>query len=54
MATNGEIRSYLSAWERLVLSADGKCAYNPSATELWLDASGRVFRIPSGGTAEIG
>ena len=54
MATNGEICAYLSAWDRLIFSADGKRAYNPSAGELWIDASGRICRIPSGETAEIG
>ena len=53
MATNGEICGYLSAWDRLVFSADGKRAYNPTAAELWIDASGRICRIPSGGIAEI-
>lgn len=53
MATNGEIRGYLSAWDRVIFSADGKRAYNPSAAELWLDASGRICRIPSGETAEL-
>ena len=39
--------------DRNLLFADGKRAYNPTAAELWIDASGRICRIPSGGIAEI-
>ena len=35
-ATNGEIREYVAAYQRLIYSADGKTVYNPSAISVYL------------------
>lgn len=35
-ATNGEIREYVEAYKRLIYSADGNFAYNPSAIPVYL------------------
>ena len=53
MASNGEIFHYVSAWRRLVYTADGRLVYNPTDTELWLEWLGAVSAIPAGGTAEL-
>ena len=53
MATNGEVFRYLSAYDRLVFSADGELVYNPTDTELWLESKNVICRIPAGGTAAI-
>lgn len=54
MATNMEIVRYVSAFDRLIFSADGGRACNPTDTELWLESSGAVTRIPPGGIAAVG
>lgn len=35
-ATNGEIMSYISAYNALVFDVDGKSVYNPTATDVYL------------------
>lgn len=39
-ATNGEIREYVAAFQRLIYSADGRFVYNPSAIPVYL---GKIF-----------
>ena len=53
-ATNGEIFRYVTAWRRLVFTADGTRAYNPTDAELWLEWLGEACRIPSGETVSLG
>lgn len=38
-ATNGEIARYLTAYRRLVFSADSRYVYNPSAIAVWLGST---------------
>lgn len=54
-ATNGEIEGYVSAYRRLVFSVDGRFAYNPSCTEIWVGAIGAdsVARIAPGSVTEL-
>ena len=52
-ATNIEICEYVEAYHRLVFSADGRRVKNPTVTDVWLDADGRLFRIGAGETAVI-
>ena len=40
-ATNGEIASYLQAYQSLVFAADSSFVYNPSCTSVWI---GSMFR----------
>lgn len=52
-AGNGEIADYITAFRQLIYSADGSLLYNPTATELWMDVAGEVYRIPAGGSVKI-
>ncbi len=49
-ATCGEICAYAKAFNRLVFSADGTLAYNPTATDLWIYSAPNqeVVKIPAG------
>ena len=47
-ATNIEIYDYITAWNRLHISADGRRMYNPSATPLWFRRNGQVHCIKAG------
>lgn len=49
-ATNIEIYEYIESWNRLIVSADGKKAYNPTAGPVWVEEKGRIFKIDSGET----
>ncbi len=40
-ATNGEIMSYISAYNALVFDVDGKSVYNPTATDVYLNLNGK-------------
>lgn len=45
MATNIEIAAYVTAYRKLVFSADGKTVWNPSAAVIWLEILGTVYEI---------
>lgn len=47
-ATNGEIYEYAKAYESLIFSIDGERVYNPSATPVWLEIRGKVYKIEGG------
>ena len=49
-ATNGEIYSYCKAYDSLVYSIDGERVHNPSATDVWLELRGKVYKIGAGQT----
>lgn len=53
MATNGEIVDYVTAYRSLIISADGKRIYNPSAVTLWMESLGQIYKIESGETITI-
>ena len=52
-ATNMEIYDYITAFERLVYTADGSCVYNPSAQTVWLSVDGKAYEIGAGCRAVI-
>ena len=52
-ATNIEIYDYVEAYKRLIYSADGYRVYNPTATDVWIDVDGVVYKIESGKTVKI-
>ena len=52
-ATNMEIYEYVAAYNSLNYSADGNLVYNPTVLDIWLDADGRLYKIPSGETVNI-
>ena len=52
-ASNGDIVRYVTAWKRLVFSADGTRAYNPTDTELWIGTADDVRSVRSGETAVL-
>ena len=52
-ATNIEVYDYVDAWSRLILSADGKRAYNPSAAVLCAEANGKVLEIAPGEAKDL-
>ena len=51
--TNIQLREYVAAYERLITSADGKTFYNPTVTEVWFDADGKVYSIQPGQTLTV-
>ena len=53
-ATNIEVYDYVAAWKRLIVSADGLRAYNPSCTVLFAEtAPGRILEIGPGEEAVL-
>lgn len=53
-ATNIEICEYDLASRQLEYSADGKCVYNPTAKDIWLEKfGGEVICVKSGETVNI-
>ena len=49
-ATNGEICSYVKAYSSLVYSVDGERVFNPTATDVWVELRGKVYKIGAGQT----
>ena len=47
-ATNGEIYDYVTAFDRLEYSSEGKFIYNPSAIDLYISYRDRKYVVPSG------
>ena len=47
-ATNIEIYDYVTAYNSLVYSADGKMIYNPTLYRIWFDIDGTLYSIQSG------
>lgn len=53
-ATNIEVYDYVAAWRQLIVSADGKRAYNPTVTPLFAETEGgRVREIGPGETEAL-
>ena len=52
-ATNIEIYDYTDAFSRLIFSADGTKAYNPTSTDLWAWNGDCTVLIPAGGCADV-
>jgi len=49
-ATNIEIKDYMDAIQRLVISVDSSMIYNPSAIDVWISTDHQVIKIKSGET----
>ncbi len=49
-ATNTEIYDYVTAYGKLVHSADNTAVYNPTLHTLWFDRDGELYKIKSGET----
>ena len=52
-ATNIEIFDYVIAARRLIISADQKTVYNPSAQTVWFTSDGEPIEIKSGETVKL-
>lgn len=52
-ATNIEIYEYISAQKQLVISADNKIIYNPTATQIWFSIDGKTKSILPGETLKF-
>ncbi len=52
-ATNLEIYDYCKAYERLIVSADGKTVYNPSVCSVWCQFDDEIVEIGAGKTVLI-
>lgn len=54
-ATNGEIREYVEAFRRLVISAGGRTVYNPSAVPVWIGGTftAESVEVKPGEVAEL-
>lgn len=53
MATNGEIVDYVTAYHRLIFSADGKRVYNPSVCTVWMESLDQIYEIPANATITL-
>ena len=53
-ATNMEIYEYVTAYNSLVFSADGRRVYNPTLFEIWFDDDRKLYCIKPGETLELG
>jgi len=49
-ATNIEICDYITAFNRLEFSADGKIVHNPTAVKIWFEYDKKLFSVESGQT----
>ena len=49
-ATNIEIYDYVTAQRKLRMGVDRRCAYNPSAVDVWLRVDGQAVCVPAGKT----
>ncbi len=52
-ATNSDIFAYSEKWHRLEFTADGRIAYNPTDTDLYLLYNGRDEMVKSGETKRL-
>ena len=52
-ATNGEIWQYLSAYRALVFDVDGRCVYNPTATDVYLHMNGKDVVARAGAYTDL-
>lgn len=52
-ATNGEICTYIKAFNSLVFSADGGTVYNPTVTDVYTEFYGQKVMIPYGSTVSV-
>ena len=52
-ATSMEIYEYITAFNSLIYSADGKTVYNPTLKTVWFDVDGRLYSVKPGETLVI-
>lgn len=52
-ATNMEIYNYVTAYNSLIYSADGKTVYNPTLYTIWFNIDGKLWSVASGETLKI-
>lgn len=52
-ASNMDIYEYVTAFRRLVYTADGSIVYNPSVLTVWLAVDGRTYEIEAGKNVRI-
>ncbi len=52
-ATNIEIYDYVTAYDRLVYSADGATVYNPTLIDVWISVDSVVKCVKSGETVKL-
>ena len=52
-ATNIEIYDYVTAYNSLVWSANGRKVYNPTLKTIWFNEGGRGYKVESGETVTL-
>lgn len=52
-ATNIEIYDYVKASEKLIFSADGSIAQNPTSTDVWMEVDGKIVHFPAAATIRL-
>ena len=52
-ATNIEIYEYVTAYQSLIFSADGRICYNPTLHKIWFVVDGKHFSIEPGETINL-
>ncbi len=52
-ATNIELYDYITALRSVSLTVDRRLAYNPSATDVWLEVNEKPVLIPGGATVRL-
>ena len=51
-ATNGEIYSYINAYNQMTVSVEADVISNPTATDLWFEYDGATYKVAAGETLE--
>ena len=49
-ATNGEVYSYINAYNQMTVSVEADVISNPTATDLWFNYNGTTYKIAAGKT----
>lgn len=52
-ATCGEVYDYVKAYNSLIYSLDGEMVKNPSASPVWVEIRGKVYKISGGQTVKF-
>lgn len=51
-ATNGEVYSYINAYNQMTVSVEADVISNPTATDLWFEYDGEIYKVAAGETLE--
>ena len=52
-ATNLELYDYMTAYDRLLFSADGSMVWNPTAVDVYFEKDGISYQVKAGERMEL-